>query len=114
MQAVLKNKLGTFAGQKAAAIEALGAEFVTLSKADAAKLGIAGGVQVTNISEDGIIGNETNIKPGFIITKIGDTPVKTVEDLTDAVSKQDSNFQIQGVYPGSKEIYYYGINDFRK
>jgi hypothetical protein len=54
------------------------------------------------------------MRPGFVITKIGDTAVKTVEELKDAVSKQGSNFQIQGLYPGNNEIYYYGINDFRK
>lgn len=114
VEAVLKNKLGTFASQKAAAVQALGAEFATLSKADALKLGIAGGVQVTNIGDDGIIGNETNMKPGFIITKIADISVKTVDELKDAISKQEGNFQIQGIYTDSKEIYYYGINDFRK
>jgi serine protease Do len=109
----LKNKIGTFASQKTAAIESLGAEFATLNKADAAKTGISGGVQVTNIGE-GILGNQTNMRPGFIITKVGDIAVKSVDELKDAVSKQGSNFQIQGVYPGNKEVYYYGINDFKK
>jgi Do/DeqQ family serine protease len=110
---VLKSKMGTFASQKAAVIEALGAEFATINKDDAAKMGIAGGVQVTNIG-DGIIGNQTNMKQGFVITKVGDTPVKSVDELKDAINKQEGNFQIQGVYPDSKEVYYYGINDFKK
>lgn len=113
VSAVLKNKMGTFASQKTAAVEALGAEFSAISKEDAVKMGIAGGVQVTNIG-DGIIDGQTNMRPGFVITKIGDIPVTSVDDLKDAVSKQGSNFQIQGMYPGSSEIYYYGINDFKK
>ncbi|HVS96548.1 MAG TPA: trypsin-like peptidase domain-containing protein [Puia sp.] len=111
--AVLQGKLGTFASQKTAAVESLGADFSTVSKEDAAKLGIDGGVVVNNI-RDGVLSNQTNMRPGFIITKIGDTPVKTVDQLKDALSKQGSNFQIQGMYPGSNEIYYYGINDFKK
>ncbi|MBC7934508.1 MAG: trypsin-like peptidase domain-containing protein [Rhizobacter sp.] len=110
---VLKSKMGTFASQKAAVIEALGAEFATLNKEDATKLGITGGVQVTNIS-DGIIRNQTNMRQGFVITKVGDTPVKTVDELKDVINNQGSNFQIRGVYPDSKEVYYYGINDFKK
>ncbi len=110
---VLKNKIGTFASEKAAAVEALGAEFATVNKDDAAKMGISGGVQVTNIG-DGIIGNQTNMRPGFVITKIGDSQVKSVDELKDALNKQGSNFQIQGVYPGSDEVYFYGINDFKK
>lgn len=111
--AVLKNKMGTFASQKAAALEALGAEFSAISKDDAVKMNIAGGVQVTTIG-DGIIDSQTNMRPGFVITKIGNIPVTSVDELKDAVSRQGSNFQIQGVYPGSSEIYYYGINDFKK
>ena len=110
---VLKNKLGTFASQETAAIESLGAEFSTLKKEDAAKMKIAGGVQVVKIN-GGIIADQTNMRPGFVITKVGDDAVKSVDDLKSAISHQDANFQIQGVYPGSSEVYYYGINDFRK
>ena len=38
----------------------------------------------------------------------------TQDELKDALSKQDSNFQLEGKYPGSNEVYYYGINDFKK
>ena len=110
----LKNNLGTFASQQSAAIQSLGADFSALSGEDAAKLGIDGGVQVTNIQENGIIGSQTNMRPGFVITRIGDQGVKTVDQLKEALSNQSANFQIQGIYPGSKEVYYYGINDFKK
>ena len=113
VEVILKNNLGTFTSQKTAAIESLGAEFSTVSAEDAAKMGIDGGVQVSNI-QDGILSNQTRMRPGFVITKIGDQNIKSMEDLKDALSKQPANFQIQGVYPGSKEVYYYGINDFKK
>ncbi|HEV2352779.1 MAG TPA: serine protease, partial [Puia sp.] len=112
--AKLQDKLGTFAVTGSAAIESMGADFSDLSKDQAAKLGISGGVVVNNIHDGGVLANQTNMKSGFIITKVGDTPVKSVDDFKAALAKQGSNFQIEGVYPGSNEIYFYGINDFRK
>jgi len=112
-QVTLKNKLGSFASQKSAAIESLGADFAAVSGEDATKIGIAGGVQVTNI-RDGILSSQTNMRPGFVITKIGDQKIKSVDELKEALGNQSANFQIQGVYPGSNEVYYYGINDFKK
>ena len=112
--AVLQDKLGEFASRKSAAVESMGADLSDLSKEDASKLGIDGGVVVNQIHEGGVIGNQTNMRPGFIITKVGDLPVTSVEAFKDALSKQGSNFQLQGVYPNSKEVYYYGINDFSK
>ncbi|WP_431215941.1 hypothetical protein ACQ86N_15575 [Puia sp. P3] len=67
-----------------------------------------------NNIHNGVIDSQTNMRPGFIITKVGDVRVHNVAELKDALSKQGSNFQIQGVYPGSDEVYYYGINDFKK
>jgi len=111
---VLQGKMGTFASSGSAAVESLGAKFSDLSKEDASRLGIDGGVVVNNI-QDGVLSNQTNMRPGFIITRIGETRVHNVAELKDALSKQGSNFQIQGVYPdNSQEVYYYGINDFRK
>jgi len=112
-EATLKGKMGTFASTKSAAVESLGADFSDLSKEDASKMGVSGGVVVNNI-HDGVISNQTNMHPGFVITKVGGIPVHSVAELKDALGKQGSNFQIEGTYPGSDEVYYYGINDFRK
>ncbi|MFT3948506.1 MAG: trypsin-like peptidase domain-containing protein [Agriterribacter sp.] len=110
---VLKGKLGTFSSQEAAAIESLGAEFSAVTKEEAAKMRIAGGVQVTKIN-DGVIADQTNMRAGFVITKVSDLPVSSVEELKRAIGQQDANFQIKGIYPGNNQVYYYGINDFRK
>ncbi len=110
----LKGKLGTFASQGAAALESLGASFKTLDKDQLRKLGINGGVQISNINDNGVIGSQTNIREGFVITKVGGIAVNSVDDLKSAISKQGNNFQIEGIYPGSRDIYYYGINGFRQ
>jgi serine protease Do len=110
----LQGKMSEFASMKSAAVQSMGADLADLSKDDAAKLGVDGGVVVNNIKEGGVLSNQTNMRPGFIITKVGDQPVKSVDEFRDALSKQGSNFQVQGIYPDSKEVYYYGINDFKK
>ena len=111
--AVLKNKQGTYASQQAAMLESLGASFEPVTKADAAKLGIPGGVKVTALKE-GVLSDQTNMREGFVITKVGGIAVKNVDELKAALDKQDGNFQLEGVYPGNEGTYYYGINDFRK
>lgn len=114
VDAVLQDKLGEFARTETAAVESLGADLSDLGSTQAASLGIRGGVVVNHIRENGVISNQTNMRPGFIITRIGEIPVRSVAELKDALTKQGNNFQIEGVYPDSKEVYYYGINDFRK
>lgn len=109
----LKGKMGTMPSQLAAAVESLGAELKPVAPEDARKLGIAGGLQVTDI-KDGVLDAQTNMKAGFVITKIGGIPVKNLDELKMALGKQSGNFQIEGTYPGSGNIYYYGINDFNK
>ncbi len=92
----------------------MGADLSDLGSDDAAKMGIGGGVVVSNIHDGGVLSNQTTMHPGFVITRIGDQRVKSVAELKDALGKVDGNFQIEGLYPGSKEVYYYGINDFKK
>ena len=84
-----------------------------INKEEAAKMKIEGGVEVTQIHE-GVLSSQTNMRPGFVITKIGDKTIKSIDDLKEALNNQPSNFQIEGVYPGGSEVYYYGINDFKK
>ncbi len=109
----LKDSLGTMPSELAAEVNSLGAQLQTLSKSQAAKLKIDGGVRVSKINEDGILANQTNMRDGFVITRIGNQKVSSVDELKNALNKQGNNFQIEGVYPGSSDIYYYGINGFR-
>lgn len=109
----LKGKAGSFATLSPAAMSSLGLAVKDLSKEDAAKLGITGGVQVTDI-KDGVISNETNMKPGFIITNVAGRTVKNVAELKAVLANVKGNFQIQGVYPDSNEVYYYGVNGLNK
>ncbi len=111
--ATLKGSMGNVPSQQTAAVEALGVDMQTVTKEQAAQLRISGGVRVTNINDNGIISEQTNMKDGFVITKVGGIKVSSVEELNAALSKQGNNFQIEGIYPGSTDTYYFGINGFR-
>lgn len=111
VEVMLKGKMGEIAGGPAATVQSLGADFATLPRENARELGISGGVQVVDISE-GVLADQTNMKKGFVITRIGDIPVRSVEELKAALGRQSGNFQIEGMYPGSGKVYYYGINDY--
>lgn len=110
----LKNKIGSFASLAPAAIESLGLTLSDLSKDEAASLGVSGGVKVADIKDGGLISEQTNMKPGFVITNVAGRSVKNLQELKAVLAEVKGNFQISGVYPGSNEVYYYGVNGLSK
>lgn len=87
----------------------LGAELETVSKKDAEKYGIAGGVRVLNLG-DGLIKNSTRMEKNFIITSVNGQSVKSVEDLMKLLSNAKGTVRIEGVYPGYEGVYGYPLN----
>jgi len=107
--ATLKNKAGNFDVVKAdAAIDALGAELVTLDAKKAKDYGISGGVVVKKINQ-GAFNDQTRMKDGFVILKVNDKDVKSVDDLK-AVVGSEKNITISGFYPGYDGMYEYPIS----
>lgn len=106
---VLKNKVGNFDIVKAdAAIEALGADLVTLDAKKAKDYGVNGGVVVKKIGS-GALNDQTRMKDGFVILKINDKDVKSVDELKAAVGA-NKNITISGFYPGYDGVYEYPIS----
>lgn len=95
-----------------ATISNLGAKLQALSPSEAQKLQISGGVKVVSLS-DGILKDETNIQPGFIIFSINDHKVKSVEDVKRYIQDSPNKLRIAGTYPGQSGIYYFGIQNGR-
>jgi Do/DeqQ family serine protease len=111
--ATLKGDAGTYASMKAQAVEQLGAVFENLDKSKAAQLGISAGVQVKDIGE-GIIAEQTRIKEGFIITKVNNRKVGSVEELKEALGNSGSSAIISGIYPDQPgREYQYALNDLQ-
>ena len=104
----LKNKAGNFDIVKAdAATDLLGANLVTLDTKKAKEYGISGGVIVKKIN-DGALNDQTRMKDGFVILKINDKEVKSLEDLKTAIGA-NKNVTISGFYPGYDGMYEYPI-----
>jgi serine protease Do len=105
----LKNKAGNFDIVKAdGMMESLGAEFLTLDSRKAKDYGINGGVVVKKIT-GGALNDQTRMKDGFVILKINDKEVKSVEELRAAIGS-NKNVTISGFYPGYDGVYEYPIS----
>lgn len=109
----LKGDSGTYASMKEQAVEQLGASFNAVDKQTAAQLGISGGVQVKNL-QDGALTQQTRIKEGFIITKVNDQRVTTVDQLKQALENAGNSAVISGIYPDQPQRHYeYALNDLQ-
>jgi Do/DeqQ family serine protease len=107
----LKGDAGSYASVPAAAATKLGASFETLSRQKAAQLGLTGGVEVKDLAQ-GIITEQTRIREGFIITKVNNKKVNSVDELTAAIQSAGSSAIISGIYPAQPQReYQYALND---
>ena len=82
--------------------EALGGKFSEVRRATREKLEIRGGVQVTSVERDGLLGR-SGVKEGFVITYINDRPVTSMSDLQRMSDKIET---IDGVYPNGRALRY--------
>ncbi len=109
---VLKNRQGNTEVVKksdASGISAaLGAEFQTLNQKEARKLDIDGGVKVVQLGH-GKLASQTDLREGFIITKVDGKPVKSTEDLSAALYEKQGGVMLEGVYPDRPGTYYYAF-----
>lgn len=109
---VLRNREGTTdvvkKGTPAQVLSAIGATFETLSKEDARAEGIEGGVQVKSI-RTGRLSQQTDIREGFIITRVDKQKVLTKEDLIERLENVDGGILLEGKYPGQNRTQYYAL-----
>eukprot|EP01029_Cantina_marsupialis_P011498 TRINITY_DN2564_c1_g1_i1.p1 TRINITY_DN2564_c1_g1~~TRINITY_DN2564_c1_g1_i1.p1 ORF type:complete len:483 (-),score=67.53 TRINITY_DN2564_c1_g1_i1:115-1563(-) len=102
---ILRNRLGNTEVLKATDLNFLGAEFEPISSEDKNKLQINRGVRVKNLRSGKF--KEENIKEGFIIYKINETPIYKVSDVREALqSVKDGGVFISGIYPNGNVKYY--------
>lgn len=88
--------------------EALGVEFAELTKKEMNELGITNGVKVSSINE-GRIKKYTDMRPGFIITKIDKQVVASADDVMRILEGKKGGVMIEGVYPDYPGTYYYAF-----
>ena len=105
----LKNKAGNYDVVKAdATVDAFGADLVTLDSKKAKEFGITGGVIVKKIKE-GVLNDQTRMKDGFIILKVNDKNIASLEELKMAVANKKT-VTISGFYPGYEGLYEYPVS----
>ena len=104
----LKNEQGTTKVVKNADIDVLGGQFRAVNDSQKKQLGIQYGLQVTKISAGKL--KEAGVPQGFIIQRVNDEAMKTIEDLQDAVksasTSKDPVLYIQGIFPTGKKAYF--------
>jgi S1-C subfamily serine protease len=109
--ATLKATSGTYASIKQQVVEQLGASFEELDKTKAAQLRLANGVVVKELGQ-GILTEQTRIKAGFIITKVNNVRISTIDELKAALKNAGNSAIISGVYPTQPQTeYQYALND---
>jgi len=105
----LKNKSGTYDIVKNdALIDMLGASFLTLDPKKAKEYGVSGGVIVKKINSGGALEEQTRMKDSFVILKVNDKEVKSVDDLKASIGSEKT-FTLSGFYPGYDGLYEYPI-----
>lgn len=105
----LKNEQGdTKIVKKAEDLDVLGGNFREITDAQKKQLNIAYGLEVTKVNNGKL--KNAGVGRGFIIQKVNDESVKTLEDLQAAVKKASTSKSpalfITGVYPTGKRAYF--------
>ena len=105
----LKNEQGdTKVVKKAEDLDVLGGNFREISDAQKKQLNIAYGLEVTKVNNGKL--KNAGVGRGFIIQKVNDESVKTIDDLQAAVKKASTSKSpalfITGLYPTGKKAYF--------
>jgi len=86
----------------------LGADFEPIDGKTAKKLGISGGLKVKKLFA-GKLRKHTDMREGFIITKVDGRAVRTVDDLVRALENKKGGVLLEGVYEDIPGVYYYAF-----
>ncbi len=110
----LKNEQGTTKVVKNADIDVLGGQFRAITDSQKEQLNIGYGLQVIKVSGGKL--KEAGVPQGFIIQRVNDEAIKTIEDLQDAVKAASTSKEpvlyIQGLFPTGKKAYFaIGLQD---
>lgn len=108
---VLKNKEGDIrfvSKESADVLKILGAEFEDLSQDELKKLDIPSGVRISKLYP-GKLRKFTQVREGFIITKMDGKRISSKEELIAALEDKKGGVLIEGVYEDIPGEYYYAF-----
>ena len=111
VKAELKNREGDtkfLAKNRKEIFNVLGAEFEDIDKNLARKLDINGGVKVKKLYA-GKLMKHTEMREGFIITKVDGNSIKNMDELARVLESKKGGVLIEGVYEDIPGTYYYAF-----
>ncbi len=93
-------------------IKDLGAEMATVSDEIAEEIGIEGGVRITRLHA-GLLRQKTEVREGFIILRVNNQSVTTVEEFKNILEDTEGGVMLEGIYEGLPGVHYYafGLDD---
>ena len=105
MTVVLRNlEGGTGVVKKDQSISILGASFNEVSPGELKRLGISGGVKVTEVRAGKF--RSVGIREDFIITQINNRKINNMDDLRIIIENSEGGVYIEGIYPDGLIAYY--------
>ena len=105
----LMNNSGNMDVVKNSAFDKLGADLKPLTKKDAEKYGVSGGIIVSSISEKGLF-SRTRMEEGFIILKVNGQDVSTIDNFRKILEQAGTgSLKLEGVYPGYDGTFTYPL-----
>lgn len=94
--------------ERSSELEALGAQFKELNEEELKELNLDYGVQVVRTYPGKL--RQQGVRPGFVITRVANKTVKSMDDLSEVVKKESGGVLIEGIYPDRpEETQFYGI-----
>ncbi|MEM1215976.1 MAG: trypsin-like peptidase domain-containing protein [Bacteroidota bacterium] len=102
-----RNSTSPLAAADELLLRRLGFELRTLGRDERTNLGQTG-VKVISILRGSTI-EETNMEPGFIITKMNNRRVRTPEDVLQILQKTEEEVFLEGVYEDYEGAYFYSF-----
>ena len=85
-----------------------GFEFETVDEKTAKQLDIEGGVKVKKLFT-GKLTKHTDLREGFIITKVNSKVVMNKDELVKVLEEQKGGVMLEGVYENIPGVYYYAF-----
>jgi serine protease Do len=89
-------------------LDILGVELEEIDKETADKLNIKRGLRITKLLP-GQLSRHTDVREGFIITKVDDRDVKSLDDFINYLENKEGGVMIEGVYEDYPGTYYYAF-----
>jgi S1-C subfamily serine protease len=104
----LKNEQGNTKVVKNADLDVLGGNFRAITDAQKEQLNIGYGLEVIKVSGGKL--KDAGVPKGFIIQRVNDKSIKSIEDLQNTVKEASTSKEpvlyVQGIYPTGKKGYF--------